>query len=216
MFLQIFYEFDSIPDISIDITSILLFIMGLLSFPLRTYTDYSSLKRLNPNRINPISNSQVQDNYSNNSSADFGKNNKDLSLDNNFITTFKDNVFRISENRKKTLPSNQIHDTKAFETKENESSKKVVEISPKMFVFDDDESSEDFSKNDENMKKTAKFSSNDYHTSMQPLDYRGVFDSSFNSSNPSMTLAPAGINFSPLSRVRRNLNEITVKSKKGF
>jgi hypothetical protein len=132
------------------------------------------------------------------------------------MATFKENDFKIMTNRKKISPLSQIHDTNAFDTKDNEISKKVLDNSPKIFVFKDSESSEDFTKNDENMKKTANFTPNDIHVSMKPLDYKGVFDSDFDSSNTTNALAQGGRNFSPLSKARRNLNEVTVKSWRGF
>lgn len=221
MFLPIMYEINSIPDLAIDLTSISLFILGLFSFPLRTYTDYSSSKRLSPIQINPASSNQVGNDDFNSSSLDLVKS-PGLDSAKGFNATFKLDDFSNFKNDRKSPQMSKLNDIKTSDSKDNQSSIQIIKKTPPIFVFGDNESVKDFGKYEENvdnmdnMEKTANFPSNEVKRTMRPLNYASLYESSFANEDGSRVLPSGDGHFSNLARVRKNLNDVTVKTRKDF
>ena len=217
MFLPILYEINSIPDIAIDLSSISLFILGLLSFPIRTYTDYSSSKRLSPIQINPISNNQVPNDDFNSSSLDLVKS-PGLDSAKGLSTAFKMDEYSNYNNDKTAAQMSKLNDIKTSDSKDNQSSIQIIKKIPPIFAFGDNES-EDLGKVEGNvggMERTANFASNEVKRTIRPLNYASLYESNFISDDGSRVLESGESHFSTLNRVRRNLNDVTVKTRKDF
>ena len=121
-------------------------------------------------------------------------------------------------NDKTAAQMSKLNDIKTSDSKDNQSSIQIIKKIPPIFAFGDNES-EDLGKVEGNvggMERTANFASNEVKRTIRPLNYASLYESNFISDDGSRVLESGESHFSTLNRVRRNLNDVTVKTRKDF